>query len=483
MRMLTKIKKKLNISEAISSSIIISFGNTFEQAFRFLRNIILTRLLVPEIFGIMAIVLAVTQATLAFTNIGINYAIIQNKQGKREEFLNIAFWISLLRGAGLYVIMFILAPYISDFYDNPELTQYLRIVFLGTLFGALMSPRAHVLVKEMQFKRWIMIQNFGGILSVIITLILAYYLQNIWALVIGFTFESFNRMTLSYILCPFKPSLKFDKDMNRELISFAKGMLGLGILYFVFHRGEIFVIGKLCTKYELGLYHIALSLAYVPYTFLGTVLEKIGLPKFSRIQDDTAKMNELLNTLTRILTYFIFPFLFLVFIFSGDLLGILYGSKYATIALPFFLACTVIVLRLIGLPITQIYFAKGKPELHRYFSGLRTFLFVILVYPFTKYYGLIGAPISSLIAMVIGLSYQIYRMKNIFPFEMGKYFMIFIKPIMISFVGLLFWYFIHFSFSSIYVSTALSIIVLMAIYLILFQGPQYFKKILLVVRR
>jgi O-antigen/teichoic acid export membrane protein len=481
--MLTKIKKKFNFSEAISGSIVISFGNTFEQAFRFLRNIILTRLLVPEIFGIMAIVLAITQATLAFTNIGINYAIIQNKQGKREEFLNIAFWLSVLRGVGLYSIMFILAPYISDFYNNPELTQYLRIVFLGTLFGALLSPRAHILVKEMQFKKWIIIQNFGGILSVIITLFLAYYLKNIWALVIGFTFESFNRMILSYILCPYKPSLKFDKDMNRELITFAKGMIGLGILYFIFHRGEIFVIGKLCTKYELGLYHIALSLAYVPYTFLGAVLEKVGLPKFSKIQDDNEKINDLLIKLTKMLTYFIFPFLFLVLIFSADALGALYGSKYAAVAFPFFLACTVIVLRLIGLPITQVYFAKGKPELHRYFSGLRTIIFVILVYPFTKYFGLVGAPISSLIAMLIGFSYQIYRMKIIFPFEMGKYFMIFIKPIMISFVGLLFWYFIDYNFSSIYVSSILSLIVLMAIYLILFQGPEYFKKFLLVVRR
>ena len=296
---------RLNIPHTILSAMIIAFGSISMYSARFLRNIILTRILAPEIFGVMAIVLAVNEAATVITNIGIDYAIVQSKNAKKDEFLNIAFYFSLIRGIILYTIMYFLSPFIANFYNNPELINLLRVVFLGIIFASTLSPRTHILVKEMQFKKWVIIQNAGSIVAIIITIILSYYFRNVWSLVIGFTLESLFRLILSYVITPFMPKFKFERSMTKEVSYFVKGMIGLGLLFFIFHRGEIFVIGKLCSEYELGLYAIALSLASAPLGIFSQILDKIGLSKFSQLQDNNEKGELLHLNLTRFIAYFL----------------------------------------------------------------------------------------------------------------------------------------------------------------------------------
>jgi O-antigen/teichoic acid export membrane protein len=222
------IKSKINTifygkrlqDKAAHGTIWLGTANGVEQILRFIRNMILTRILAPEAFGVMAIVLAVNNFLESFTEVGIRQALIQNPRGTEETYLNAAWWISASRATVLYSIAYFSAPLIANIYNNPELILILRIAFLSILFRGFMSVRAYVAVKEMHFKKWVFILNGGGILGIILAVVLAFYIKNIWALVIGFTAESAFRFVLSYILAPFFPSFKFDKENLQSIVKY-----------------------------------------------------------------------------------------------------------------------------------------------------------------------------------------------------------------------------------------------------------------------
>lgn len=413
-------------------SLWVSSGNFLEQSTRLLRNVILTRLLVPEIFGLMAIILALNAATEAFTEIGIKQAVIQNPRGEKKEYLNSAWWISIGRAFILYSLSFFLAPVLADFYNNPELTPLIRIVFLSILFKGSLSPGAYVAIKSMQFRKWAIIQNLGGILGIITTITLALFMQNIWALVLGFTTENIYRLILSYAICPFRPGIKFEKESLQSIIRYAKGMLGLPILTFIFMKIDIFVLGKLCDQNTLGLYSMAVALAFMPSQFLLNIISEIVMPVFSKMQNELEKLNGLLFSFTSILAFIIIPASVFIFLFGDDLLSVVYGENYAKVALPFAIVFSVYSIRLISGPTVAVYFALGRPELHRRFTAIRSAMICILIYPAVINFDFTGAAVAALISMLVSLIFQIWRLKELININLVKYGYIIMKALTIS---------------------------------------------------
>jgi O-antigen/teichoic acid export membrane protein len=197
--------KKLRQGESLKlkaarGGVWLGAANGVEQGLRLLRNMILTRLLAPETFGVMAIVLAINAAFESFTEIGIQTAIIQNPKGRERTYLNGAWWLSMVRAVGLYTLAYIGAPWIAQFYSNPELLPLLRIAFLGVLFNGAMSPGIHVAIKQMNFKHWAIAYHGGGAIGILSAVLLALAMRDTWALVLGFTIEAASRCMLSYFV-------------------------------------------------------------------------------------------------------------------------------------------------------------------------------------------------------------------------------------------------------------------------------------------
>ena len=147
----------------------------------------------------------------------------QNPRGTEREYVNSAFWLSFLRALGLACLLVITAPWIAKFYGNPELATLLRFTALTLVFDGATSPLVCIAIKNLKFYRLAMISNGGGICGVILTVVLSYYMRNIWALVLGQVAESAFRLTFSYVLYPFLPSLALDRDAIRSLLNFSRG--------------------------------------------------------------------------------------------------------------------------------------------------------------------------------------------------------------------------------------------------------------------
>lgn len=346
-RSLSVVRSDGLMGKAVRSGGILTVGAVIENLLRFVRNMILARLLAPSAFGEMAIVLAGVSLMEAFSDVGLRENVIRNKQSSRPEFLNVVWWVAAGRGIALYGASYFAAPSIAAFYHNPDATILMRVGFAGILLNGFMSPRFYLLAKEFRFKEWVFLNQGAAAFAVVIGIGAAFVMRSVWALLLAYLIEWALRAFLSYVMCPFRPRIQFDRVCYREVMVFSRRIFGMPLLAVLFLQTDIFVIGKLLPSGMLGMYSLAQTLADVPNLFMAKAVLPVLLPTFSTIQDEKERIRDTVIRLNTVMAVFGIPALAFVVLFSRELLSLAYGPSYGVVAVPFGLLADV---------------RKGKPD-------------------------------------------------------------------------------------------------------------------------
>lgn len=408
-------------AKAMRGGVFLGGGSAAEQAGRFARNMLLTRLLAPGAFGAMAIVNASAAIVGTLTDVGLKSAVIQNPRGGEKEYLNASWWMGMGRAIATYTVIFTLAPLVAHFYGNPSLSALLRVTLLGALFEGAMSPRSVLPQKEMKFGRWIAISNGGAIGGVILTIVLAFFIRDVWALAIGACSENFFRCVLSYILCPGLPSLGWDRAVARDLYKFSRGVIGLSFLNLIFTRTDIFVLGKLLSSTQLGLYTMAVALIQTPSGFLVAMLAQTLFPAIAHVQRDNERVNKILVEVTSWLILLGLPVVVVIYLCGQSLLSVVYGARYAPAAGPLAFAAVVVFLNALNAAITCVFSGVGRPELHRRAVTASAVVMIVAIYPACKLFGMVGGQVAALLAIVVSYLLQVIRMRALTGLELFRY--------------------------------------------------------------
>ncbi len=326
----------------------------------------------------------------------------------KEGHVNATWWMTIGRALSIYAMVYLLAPIASKFYGHAELTSLARVATLSIVFDGLMSPRAIVAQKEMKFTKVAAIDNGGGICGVLITVVLSFFLRDVWALVIGFCSENAIRCILSFVLCPFRPRIPATLEPFRDLLKFSRGMIGLAFLNLLFSRMDIFVLGKLYSSADLGLYSMAVYLVQTPVTFLMRIMAQTLYPTFSHIQEDPARGNRILLKATYATVLLGLPALVFLGFCGHSLLTVVYGERYGAAAIALVLAAGAALLNVLNSQLTMVFYAQGLPQLHRRSVALMAMGVVVFTYPFAKAFGLWGAQLACLIAIAAAVTF--YRL-------------------------------------------------------------------------
>ncbi len=396
-------------------------GSFAEQVSRFARNMLLARLLAPSAFGAMAIVLSSSSLIASFSDVGVLPAIIQNPRGGHRAYLNAAWWMGMLRAICMYATIFVAAPWIARFYGNADLSALLRVALLSTILDGMLSPRAKLAHKEMKFERWAFISNGGAICGVILTIVLSFILRDVWALAIGYCSENAFRCLFSYVLYPGLPSLEWDKHVVRDILKFSRGMIGLSFFNLVFARTDIFVLGKLYSPAALGIYALAVNLVQTPSSFLINMLAQTLMPALSHVQTDKERMNRILSEVTSWVILLGLPAVVMVGMCGSSLLRITYGARYTPAASALAVCAGAVFLNVLNSLITNLFFAAGRPALHRRAVIVSAVTMVIVIYPACKYLGLIGGQIAALIAVTASYALQLARAREVTGLNLLRY--------------------------------------------------------------
>jgi lipopolysaccharide exporter len=402
------------------------------QVVRFARNIFLTRLLAPEAFGMMAIVLSAASVFHTMTDIGVKEALVQNPRGTEKHFINAAWWLTLGRALLLFLVAFVSAPWVSRFYGNPELAALLRVAFIAVIFDGVLSSRAYVAMKEMKFGKWAAINHGGAICGVIVTIILAFFIRNVWALVIGSVAESAGSCILSYILSPHMPSFSWDTEAFQDLLRFAKGLFGLSFLNFIFARTDVFVLAKLFSPAALGLYVMAVYLAQTPSSFIMSLFGQTLLPTFAQIQDDPQRTSRILLQITSATLLIGMPIVVFISFSGNSILRVFYGPRYGLASASLMVASFVALLNIVNGQITTVFYARGLPRLHRRCVFIMAVTMLFLIYPFVKSFGLVGGQLAALVSIGTGFLFQVVRIRDLIGLNLARYGKAFLLSVGIS---------------------------------------------------
>jgi O-antigen/teichoic acid export membrane protein len=367
--------------------------NFVTRGLGFIRTVILARLLLPSDFGLVGIALIATSALLTFSGTGFATALIQKKSGI-SDYLNTAWCVEAIRGIILAFILFLLAPPIATFFNNPEAKPVIQVMAIAMALGGFTNVGIIYFQKELQFEKLFIYSLSTEIATLAVSISLAFILRNVWALVYGTLVGVTTKLILSYVLHPFRPSFKFDFDKAKELFRFGKWLLGSGILAFLITQGDDIFVGKLLGIAALGFYTMAYRLSNLPATEITHVISQVTFPAYSKLQDNIPKLRESYLKVLQLTAFLSFPITGLIFVLAPDFTMIFLGEKW----MPMVPAMRALVvwglIRSIGACTGPLFQAVGKPDLVFKMQFVRLILLIIIIYPLTKEYGILGTSIA-----------------------------------------------------------------------------------------
>lgn len=380
---------------------IASFGGS--NVLRLASNLILTRLLFPEAFGLMALVQVVIVGLAMLSDTGVNMSILQNPRGLEPRFLRTAWTVQIGRGVLLWVATVALALPVASFYGEPILATMLPVIGLTVLIDGLNSTKLYTANRAMLLGRITAIDFASQVAAIAIMIGLAFLLNSVWALVIGSVMGTLIKTVLSHTAMPgHRDRLGWDREVFGELFRFGKWILVSSIAGFLIGSADRAILGKYIDIATLGIFNIGYFLATVPRMLSNTVGGRVLMPVFVAIVDDVPEVVRAKLRRTRVPVVGGLLVLSIgIAVFGEWAIDLLYDPQYA-LAGPILVLLTLSsALPLITSAYSSMMLAHGKSQdFTIYVCTLAAVQTTILLYG-VSYYGVIGALIAPALSTVL----------------------------------------------------------------------------------
>ena len=318
---------------ALGGGAVVAACYAASQFVRLASNLILTRLLYPEAFGIMALVFMVLQGLQLFSDVGIGPAIMRSSRGDDPRFLNTAWTINVLRGTILWLIACALAWPVSVFYAVPELAWLVPVGALSLLIGGFWPTKIDTAHRHLLLVRVTLLELAGQVLGILFMIIIALATGSIWALVAGGLATALINLSLSFLFLP-GPGNRFewDADAARELVHFGKWILVSTACGFLLTQGDKLILGAWLSMSELGHYNIGWFLASFPALMAAVVVGRIMLPLYRDHPPGSSVPGDLkMQKLRLLLSLGTLSMLAVLALFGDQLAALLYDNRYADV--------------------------------------------------------------------------------------------------------------------------------------------------------
>jgi O-antigen/teichoic acid export membrane protein len=268
--------------------------------------------------------------------------------------------------------------------------------------------------KDIEFHKQFIYQISGTVVDLVVSISIAILLKNVWALIFGFLAGNIVRLISSYILHPYKPKLNINWAQTKELFGFGRWIMGSSILIFLINQGDDIFIGKMLGVTSLGLYQLAYSLSNLPATEITHVISQVSFPAYSKLQSHEEKLKLAYLQVLQISTFLSVPIAFGIAFMANDFTKLFLGVHW----LPMVPAMQVLALwgliRSIGATTGPLFQAVGRPDISTKLQGLKVILLLILIYPFTVKWGILGTSFAVMLnSLIVNPIADYYAIKTI----------------------------------------------------------------------
>ncbi len=270
------------------------------QILRLIGNVILTRLLFPEAFGLMGQVMVFLLGLHLFSDIGIGPSIVQSKRGGDPTYLNTAWTIQIFRGFALWMIGLAAAYPFAAFYQKPNLGPLLLAAGTTSIITGFQSTKINLAARNLNQRYIAALDLAGQMCALIVTVSLAYAYHSIWALVVGSLFGDVVRTVVSHLFLPGpRNRLAYDKESARSLIRFGRWIFVSTLLMFLVTYSDRLIYPKLVDGRTFGVYQTGANIAALAPAMLTILAGHILFPVYSRIFQSGADLRRLFPDIRR----------------------------------------------------------------------------------------------------------------------------------------------------------------------------------------
>lgn len=264
--------------------VVIAYG--LATVLRLINSMVLSHLLAPAYFGLMALTTTITVGLYLVSHLGLEDGVIQNVRGEEREFLLTAWTLQVIRGAGLFLVTTPLAFPVAAFYHERLLFLMLPLLGLSCFIGAFSSPSLLVLARQMGVARVTSLELFTSFVQFIATTVWALIHADVWALVGGKLIAETARTAASYWIAPARrPTFFLEREALVYLLRFGRWILVSTALTFFAMQSDRLILGKLISWQMLGIYGIAYTISDIPRQIITQFSARVGYPFIARFSE------------------------------------------------------------------------------------------------------------------------------------------------------------------------------------------------------
>ena len=394
--------------QAISGVFWTSIQQFITQGIGFVVSIILARLLLPAEFGLIAMIGIFMGIGASLMDAGLGSSLIRTDNPTQEDYSTV-FFFNLAGSVIMYVLLYVVAPYIADFYKQDILTGIIRwygVIFIINAFAMVQRTR---LTKLLDFKTQMLVAVPSMVLGGAIGVLMAYYGYGVWSLVVMAITQSFVSTLQLWFYAKWKPAWVFNKEKFKYHFNYGYKLTLSGILDTVFVNAYTIIIGKFFAPAQVGFFNRADSLKQLPVSNVSAILNKVTFPLFAEIKNDDVRLKSVYKKIMQLVLFLIAPLLLILAALAEPLFRFLFTEKWLP-AVPYFqILCWNGILYPIHSYNLNILTVKGRSDLFLKLEIIKKIMVVLVLlvsFQFGIYGLLYGAVFTSVLAFFINTHYS-----------------------------------------------------------------------------
>lgn len=396
----------------------------------FLADIILARMLTPNDFGLIAIVSIFIQIAQTFIDSGFSNALIQKKDRSQIDYSTV-FYFNIGIAIILYIAIYVAAPYISKYFNNPELNSLTRIVSLNLIIGALISVQKTRLTIELNFKTQAIITLISSLFATVIAIGMAYNGFGVWSLVFLSLINITLQTVLIYFIIKWYPSLIFSTTAFKRLFGFSSKLLGASLIHLLYRNVYPVIIGKYFSSTVLGFYNRAETYAMFPAQSIGPIISRVAFPIFSKIQDDNEKLSIAYSKYIVYASFIIFPIMIGLLTLAKPLTLLVLKDQWLPMVPMLQILCLDWMTNHLSMINLNVLYIKGRSDLAFKLEIIKKFC-AFLIFFISLYWGIIGVCWGRVIYSYCAVYFNSYYTKKLIGIGLVQQMKDIIKPLCYS---------------------------------------------------
>ena len=347
--------------DAISGMLWSAVQKYSTMAVSFVSGIILARLLTPYDYGCIGMLSIFMVLAESFIDGGFGSSLIQKKNPTQQDYSTIFYW-NMMVSALMYAVLFISAPYIARFYDIPLLSDVLRVQALVLFIHAFTLVQSNQLRKQLNFKLISIVTIATSLISLSITIIMAYKGFGVWALVAQNLISASIPAIVYWFYIKWRPAWIFSWTSFKELFSFGFYVFLTNLLNKFSTQVQGLLIGKFYNPATLGYYSKARSTEMLATTSFSSVISQVTYPLYSKVQSDKQMMANMLRHFLMPIAFMTFPFTCILILTAKPIFLLLYSDRWLPCVPYFQVLCLAGIANCLLSVNNQTIFAIGKSQ-------------------------------------------------------------------------------------------------------------------------